>query len=70
MDPTIYITVDGEYLDEIVWKHYGTLDGNLVEQVYDVNPELAQRGLFYPSGVRIVLPVIEPPDTTPVVRIF
>ena len=49
--------VDGDRLDLICWKHYGTLDGRVVEQVLEANKGLEMATLLA-SGVKIVLPEI------------
>ena len=49
--------VDGDRLDLICWKHYGTLDGRVVEQVLEANKGLEMATLLA-SGVKIILPEI------------
>ncbi|EAC1839728.1 tail protein X [Campylobacter lari] len=50
----IYIAKDGEKLDSIVYKHYGTLE--YFDQVLMVNPKLEP---LLKTGDKIVLPVIK-----------
>jgi len=52
----IYRTRQGDMLDAICWKHYGNED--MVEQVHDANPGLAELGPILPMGREIVLPEI------------
>lgn len=54
-----YRTVDGDRLDLICWRHYGSLDGRIVEQVLEANKGLAADTVL-PSGVDITLPDIMP----------
>ena len=52
-------TVDGDRLDLICWKHYGSLDGRIVETGLDTNPGLAMHQLLN-AGREIRLPTIAP----------
>lgn len=54
---TIYTTKDGETLDYIVWRHYGSTD-SILEQVLTQNRHLAGYGAVLPAGIKIVLPDI------------
>jgi phage tail protein X len=54
-----YSTSDGDMVDEIAFKHYGTTAGRVVEQLLDANPGLADRGPVLPAGVVIALPDID-----------
>lgn len=59
MSATYTTTRDGERLDLICWRWYGTLDNRAVERVLDANPGLAARDpARLPAGVTIVLPEI------------
>jgi phage tail protein X len=49
-----YTTKEGDVLDWIVWKHYGTTA--VLEQVLAANPTLTDEKL--PSGVAVKLPYI------------
>lgn len=53
----IYTTKDGDVLDWIVWKHYGTLE--VLEEILNVNPGVSDEILK--AGIKIKLPYI---DTT------
>lgn len=65
---TPYTTRDGDRLDLICWRWYGTLAGT-VERVLDANPGLAARDPAHlPSGVVITMPPL--PQRTPRPRIF
>ena len=50
-----YKTRQGDMLDEICWRHYGTQSG-AVELVLEANPGLADLGLVLPLDTEIVLP--------------
>lgn len=60
--PMTYQTRDGDVLDAICATHYGTENlSNIVTQVLEANPGLADRGAVYPSGLYITLPDLAPP---------
>lgn len=54
----VYVTAEGETLDYIAWRHYGTTDGAVVEQVLAANPGLADLGPVYRPGVEIQMPAV------------
>lgn len=51
-----YRSTAGDTVDFIAWKHYETLDGQVVEQLLAANPGLADYGPELPAGVIITLP--------------
>lgn len=53
-------TSDGDVLDTLCIRYYGTLQGT-VEAVYDANPGLAARPQPFPAGIEILLPDLDPP---------
>lgn len=55
----VYITRQGEMLDEIAWRHYGYHAGT-VEAILDANYGLADLPHVLPIGTRIVLPDLPP----------
>lgn len=70
--PATYRTAQGDVLDAICAKHYGTgvanprrrgavtwPDRGLVEAVFLANPGLAERGPVLPAGLDLILP--DPP---------
>lgn len=50
----IYTTKEGDVLDWIVWKHYGTTD--VLEEVMKANPDVTDEKLK--AGIEIKLPYI------------
>ncbi len=50
-----YITKEGDVLDWIVWRHYGTV--SVLEQVMKANPSITNEVLS--AGIEIKLPYIE-----------
>lgn len=65
-----YTTKDGDVVDDICYRYYGTLDGRVFEQVLAANPGLAARGPVLAAGVVIELPVITSTATTQGVRLW
>lgn len=66
-----YITQrDGERLDLICWRWYGTLSGRVLERVLDANPGLAARNpAALPSATVIAMPDA-PAQPAPAPRVF
>ncbi len=56
--PTIYVTRDGDVVDEICKAQYGRTDV-VTEAVLAANPGLADYGPYLPAGVSITLPVLK-----------
>lgn len=56
---TQVMTVDGDRLDLICWKHYGSIEGRIVERVLEANPGISMTTELL-AGVIISLPNIEP----------
>lgn len=51
-----YRTLEGETIDEIVWRVLGTTSNRVVETTYELNQNLAERGEALPAGVLVQLP--------------
>ena len=50
-----YVTKEGDILDWIVWRHYGTI--SVLEKVMQANPNITDEKLS--AGIEIKLPYIE-----------
>ena len=50
-----YTTKDGDVLDSICWKYYGSTSGT-VEKVLEDNRHLANLPAIFAAGVKIILP--------------
>jgi phage tail protein X len=50
-----YTTKDGDVLDLICWKYYGSTNGT-VEKVLEANRHLANLDAVFAAGVKIILP--------------
>lgn len=58
-----YVTSDGDTVDLVAWKVYGTQGARVVEKLLDANPGLAAIGDTLPAGVPLQLPALDPkPD--------
>jgi phage tail protein X len=51
-----YSTQEGDRLDLICYRQYGTLRGRVLEQVMEANPDLAQQPLSLPADIVINFP--------------
>jgi phage tail protein X len=49
------VTKDGDVLDLICWKYYGSTNG-IVEKVLEANRHLANLDAVFAAGVKIILP--------------
>lgn len=65
-----YITKDGDTADYIAWKYYGNQNAGTVETLIDANKGLADRGPVLPSGVEVLLPIIEQPQTSQGIKLW
>lgn len=61
---TNYITRQGDTVDAICWRHYGTERGGTTETVLEANRGIADHGPVLPSGLSITLPAISQPAIT------
>ena len=50
-----YLTKEGDVLDWIVWRHYGTISA--LEKVMEANPKITDERLA--AGIEVKLPYIE-----------
>lgn len=55
-----YRTVDGDMVDAIAHRHYGTSVA-MAEAIFEANRGLAEQGCPLPGGVLITLPDISAP---------
>lgn len=56
MNADIYVSRQGDMVDEIAWRFYGRTSGGIVEWLLEINHGLADQGAVLPAGVRIKLP--------------
>jgi len=67
---TTYTTREGDAVDYIAWRYYGTRAGLATEQLLAANPGLATRGSVLPAGVVITLPAIDTTETSAGVKLW
>lgn len=64
-----YVTKDGDVLDAICWKYYGSTTG-VVEKVLQANRHLAELGGIFEAGVKIVLPDLSQEEETESIKLW
>lgn len=64
-----YVTKDGDVLDAICWKYYGSTSG-AVEKVLEANRHLAELGSIFAAGVKIILPDLTQEEETESVKLW
>jgi phage tail protein X len=61
---TYLVEGDGVVLDLILWRRYQRNTKDLLERTLDLNPGLADLGVFIPDGTRVMLPIDKPKTQT------
>ena len=64
-----YITKDGDVLDAICFKYYGSTTG-VVEKVLEANRHLSELGAIFSANVKIVLPDLTQEEETESVKLW
>ena len=64
-----YVTKDGDVLDAICWKYYGSTSGT-VEKVLEANRHLAELGSIFAAGVKIILPDLTPEEEAESIKLW
>lgn len=49
-------TTEGDTIDEICWRHYGSTVGGIVEATIEANPHLLSYSPRLPAGLSITMP--------------
>lgn len=65
-----YHSFDGDVLDRIAWKHYGSATPEILQMIYDANAGLNAYGVVLPEGVSIFLPDIPPAPKKEAMRLW
>jgi phage tail protein X len=65
-----YITKDGDVLDAICWKYYGSTFNKTVEKVLEANRHLAELGSIFAAGVKIILPDLTQEEETESIKLW
>ncbi len=64
-----YVTKDGDVLDSICFKYYGSTSG-IVEKVLEANRHLAELGAIFSAGVKIILPDLAQEEETESIKLW
>ena len=62
MPETITIRGEGIMADLLLWRKYGVRGQALVDELYDLNPGLADLGPFIPIGTEVIVPDLPAPQ--------
>ena len=54
-----YITSEGDTVDFVAWRYYGTQDARVVERMLEANPGVADLGPELPAGTLLTLPELD-----------
>lgn len=65
-----YRTKQGDTADYIAWKHYGTTERRVVENLLAANHGLADMGPVLPAGVLVSLPEMDKTETVKGIRLW
>lgn len=64
-----YFTRDGDTVDWIAWRHYGSKSPGATEAILAANPGLADAAIL-PPGLTITLPDLPAPAVQRVIRLW
>lgn len=59
-----HTTIEGDVLDYLCWKYYGSTSGRIVETVLEANMGLADNGPTMAAGIVIQFPDIQATAST------
>lgn len=65
-----YMASEGDTVDFIAWRVYGTQEARVVERVLEANPGLADFGETLPAGTVVVLPELDTASERTGVRLW
>ena len=65
-----YRSKQGDTVDYIAWKYYGTTSRQVVERLLNENQGLADMGPVLPMGTPVHLPDIPPTENVKSVRLW
>lgn len=63
-------TLDGETLDFVIFRVFGRVNEGLLEQTYQLNPDLAEYGTVLPVGVVVKLPEVPATQENPTIHLW
>lgn len=65
-----YTTKDGDILDAICFKYYGTTADGTVEKVLAANRQLAELDATFIAGTKIILPDLLPKENSENIKLW
>lgn len=65
-----YVSSQGDTVDYIAWKYYGSTDGGIVEAIFEANPRLSIQPVILSPGVIITLPDVQAPKAEEIVVLW
>lgn len=65
-----YRTVHGDTVDGILWQKLGRNDETITAAFWELNPDAAEQGPIFPSGVVLELPESPSQPVQEVVRVW
>ncbi|EID6873312.1 tail protein X [Salmonella enterica] len=65
----IVIALQGDTVDAICWRYFGTTRG-VTEEVYRINPGLAETGPVLNQGQPVILPDVAPPQEKKLIQLW
>ncbi|KOR14698.1 hypothetical protein ABW55_12385 [Acinetobacter sp. C15] len=65
----LYRTKDGDTVDSIAYKYYGSTSNKLVENIFEVNHRLSDHPPVLPEGLLIELPEQSQTTMTPTKKV-
>ena len=69
--PSRTSSLQNEAIDAIIYRVLGTVDETLLDEAFDLNPDIAEWGLVIPAGVTVVVPDLPAsPTTKGVIRLY
>ncbi|ECJ8612177.1 phage tail protein [Salmonella enterica] len=65
----IVIALQGDTVDAICWRYFGTTRG-VTEEVYRINPGLAEAGPVLNQGQSVILPDVVPAQEKKLIQLW
>ncbi|EEB7410643.1 phage tail protein [Salmonella enterica] len=65
----IVIAQQGDTVDAICWRYFGATRG-ITEEVYRINPDLAETGPVLSQGQAVILPDVAPAQEKTLIQLW
>ena len=63
-------SIDGDTLDQIIYRALGRVNEQLLDETYALNPELSEYGPVLPEGVVVLLPPAPTAIAVPTIHLW